>query len=146
MRGLLLALLAISTACDPVEYAAIVVAPPRATRADSGAQLAFRDSAVGVAARIAKAHGLVRVSTQLLASEWLECLQKETFGMCGGVRDSLVTIQFREWARFGDTAHAVRREVLEALRDKFGFDAVHECDWHWPKMKCPRLAQIDSSR
>jgi len=146
MRTLLLfALWSLAAACDPTDYAAIVVAPRPVVRSDSS-RAEFGKSAIAILDRVAKRNGLHPYVDKNPQSKWSECLGHENFNVCAGPRDSVIEVFFWEWARFSPLAHAVQLDVAESLRAEFGTQWVRECDLRRRRMTCPTLAQIDSAR
>ena len=146
MRVLLVLGACLLAACDPKDYAAVVVAPRPAIRADSGAHAAFKRSAIALLDRVAMRNGLQPYVNADPESRWSECLQRQTLNVCAGPRDSVIEFRFWQWARFSPEANLVRREVADSLRAEFGDHWVRECDLRRRRLNCPTLAQIDTGR
>ena len=145
------AVLVVAVACDPYEYAAVVVAPPPAIRADSGARAECWRRATGVARRVAESNALTPRAVPFGPPPRVlrECLVKGAFAMCIVPGDSLLRLEFTEGAVFTDDSKRINREVLDSLLAELGERSVRECwsrSWRTlrPASKCPTLAQIDS--
>ena len=134
-------------ACDPVQHAAVVVAPRPAIRADSGARSAFTRSALELVDRVARREGLLPYNPQGAANQrrWQQCLGLQTFQVCGGEQDSMFRLTFWEWAQFTEQSNRIRKEIVDSLREVFG-NAVRECVSRRLKLDCPSIAQVDSGR
>ena len=140
MNKLLVALCSVLIACDPKDYAAVVVAPQPAVRMDSSARAEFSRSAIALLDRVSKRHGLQPYVDNDPESTWSECLHLEALNVCGGPRDSLIEFRFWEWARFSPLANALQHEVAESLRAEFGGPWVRECALRRRRLTCPTLA------
>lgn len=143
----------VAVGCDPVEYAAVVVAPPPAIRADSSARAEFWRRATGVARRVAESNALTPrakwVAPDPRAS--LECLGKGAFSMCIVPGDSLLRLEFTEGCHLYRQQQSYPPGIFDSLQLELGERSVRECwsrSWRTlrPDSKCPTLAQMDSGR
>ena len=115
----------ILAACDPIEFAAIQVAPQAVASPDSATQ-----RALSLVARIAGRRGLVPVvDTHKDPMRWNECLGRSTLFVCGKVHAGEAQFQMRQWHSFSADALSLKRELLDSLRVEFGHSRVQECKW-----------------
>ena len=127
MRILLALLLWSVGACDPYRSAAIAVAPPPASSADTLGANAF-----AIMARVAAEHGLEPYVPRGPEQEigWRQCFALNVM-LCGKILDSeaqFLVVQ-KGAGTLSPAADTLRRTLLARLRAQFGHQQVRECEW-----------------
>lgn len=121
---ILLALLV--TGCDPRATAGIAVRPSVAMATDSAAQAAF-----AIAGRIAAKYGFEADDPTSHANpeRWRQCYTQPGNFLCGKTRGRDVFLLLSQYPTFRLTTRveALRRELLDSLRNQFGAERVRVC-------------------
>ena len=137
--SLLFSLCCAVAACDPVQSAAIAIAPRPEVPVDSA-----RQSALAVVSRVVGRHGLEPI---LPPESWEWCFGKSSVILCGKVLDLEIQFRLSQWIGFSPLADSVRRDLVDSLEAHFGERRVRQCEWRQARDRrrsgCPPLAQRD---
>lgn len=114
------------TGCDPRATAGIAVRPPVAMATDSAARAAF-----AIAGRIAGRYGFEADDPTSHANPegWQQCYTRPGNFLCGKTRGRDVFVLLSQYPTFRLTSRveALRRELLDSLRNQFGAERVRVC-------------------
>jgi hypothetical protein len=115
------------TACDPIRFAAIQVAPRPAGHADSTALA----EVFAIAERVARGQSLRPVAVEYDRTEsWLACYGQNTTFLCWKAKDGEAQFRIRSAGfTLSPEGQAVRRALLETFRARFDSLRVRECEW-----------------
>ena len=133
----ILVMLAPSVGTSCTAFGALALAPSPAVPTDRIARASFP-----IVARLAGRYGLAGAHGQA----WPECFSRETFHLCGKIKDGEVQLRMYQamTPHFTPWADSLRRELLDSLRLEVGVSAVRECQWRLERddarSGCPPLA------
>jgi len=115
----------LATTCTVTD--AVALAPSPAMPSDSISRFSF-----ALVERLAARHGLTAWRPSNSSTKgWPECFSRETFHLCGKLKDGEVHWRMYQarTTRFTLWADSIRRELRDSLGAKFGVGGVRDCQW-----------------
>lgn len=125
MRFAWLLALPFFASCDPAHGAGFAVAPQPGSHVEILAA-----SLYDLVGRVSSKYGL-QEEAPVADSQWRFCLVGSAT-LCAKTNDTEIQFNLHEWGArraFSPRIDSLRRELTDSLREKYGNNSIHDCEW-----------------